>query len=206
MEQRVDGEWEVHKGPDLPTALLGHCVEHIHEGKILLTGGFDGKTATTTTYEFEWVDEYSGKWVKRPWSDLDMERYDHVCYSIDGTVYVTGGWHENFVKELSSQKYNVSTKKWEESNAKIINVPILRSSQIGEADGKMALIGGVSCQINKSSGNGKNCTKPRNVYELESNSQFGYEWKISENAISVPRSSHALIIVPTSIAFACKVD
>ena len=206
MEQRVDGEWEVHKGPDLPTALLGHCVEHINGGKILLTGGFDGREATTTTYEFEWIDEYSGKWSNRPWSDLDMKRYDHASYSLDGTVYVTGGWNENFVKELSSQKYNETTKKWDKSNLKIIDESILRSSKIGEADGKMALIGGVRCRIDKTLSNGKNCTKPRNVYELESNAESVYKWEISENAISMPRSSHALIIVPTSIDFACKVD
>ena len=107
---------------------------------------------------------------------------------------------------MSNQKYNETTKKWDHSNLKIIDVPILRSSKIGEADGKMALIGGVSCQLNKSLSNWKNCTKPRNVFELEFNSESVYEWKISENAISMPRSSHALIIVPTSIDFACKVD
>ena len=135
-----------------------------------------------------------------------MERYDHTCYSIEGTVHLTGGWQEDISRKLKSEQYNQTTMRWEESDLEINDTSILRSSKIGFSEGNLVLIGGVSCQVGKNLSNGKNCTKPADVYELDLDASSGHEWKKSQNQISQPRSSHTVVVVPTSIDFKCRVD
>ena len=207
LEEDANGKWTVHKGPNLPKPLFGHCVESITNGKVILVGGFDANGIsvgqTTSSYEFSWHNPqaFTGEWKTKPWSPLKMERYDHICYSIDGTVQVMGGWHENIPFKLKSEQYNETVMRWEDSDLEINDIHILRSGKIGFSEGKLALIGGVSCQVV----NGKNCTKPAEIYELEINPNSLQEWKKSNNSIGLPRSSHVVVVVPTSIDFQCRV-
>ena len=206
LEQNSAGGWKVHKGPDLPKPLFGHCIEHLHNGKILLTGGFDGGDQTTTSYEFEWLDDFSGNWETKVWSSLDMKRYDHSCYAVDGNVHLTGGWHEDFNRKLKDKQYDEALMKWKDSVSEINDAHVLRSAKVGVSEGKLALIGGVICHVHFDLPNGKNCSKPRSVYELEITSDSKHKWKTSKNNIALPRSSHAVVVVPTSIDYSCRVD
>ena len=207
LEEDDNGNWKVHRGPDLPMPLLGHCVESIQDGKILLVGGFSTNGQTTTSYEFIWdnSEAFTGKWVTKPWSQLKMERYDHVCYSIDGSVEVMGGWQENVSLKLKSEKYNETIMRWEASDLELNEIDIIRSPKVGFSEGKLALIGGVSCQVGSVYKHGKNCTKPTEVYELDLSQVSSQEWQKSGNLIGIPRSSHAVVVVPTSIDFNCRV-
>ena len=85
------------------------------------------------------------------------------------------------------------------------DIPIMRSAKVGFSEGKLALIGGVSCQVGDNYRNGKNCTKPADVYELDLSQTSSLEWLKSSNSIGVSRSSHAVVVVPTSIDFKCRV-
>ena len=207
LEEDDNGNWKVHRGPDLPKPLLGHCVESIQDGKILLVGGFSTNGQTTTSYEFIWdsSEAFTGKWVTKPWSPLKMERYDHICYSIEGTVHVMGGWQENINFKLKSEKYNETMMRWEASDLELNDIDIIRSPKVGFSEGKLALIGGVKCQVGSNYKHGKNCTKPTEVYELDLSQVSSQQWQKSVNFISIPRSSHAVVVVPTSIDFNCRV-
>ena len=207
LEEEANGKWKVHKGPDLPKPLFGHCVENIQDGKVVLVGGFDKKGQTTSSYEFTWdsSEAFTGKWATKPWSPLKMERYDHICYSIEGMVQVMGGWQENIALKLKSEQYNETVMRWEASDLELKDIPIIRSAKVGFSEGKLALIGGVICQVGDNYPNGKNCTKPADVYELDLSQTSSQEWLKSSNSIGVPRSSHAVVVVPTSIDFKCRV-
>ena len=95
--------------------------------------------------------------------------------------------------------------RWEASDLELNEVDIIRSPKLGFSDGKLALIGGVSCQVGSNYKNGKNCTKPTEVYELDLSQVSSQEWQKSGNLIGIPRSSHAVVVVPTSIDFNCRV-
>ena len=70
---------------------------------------------------------------------------------------------------------------------------------------KIRLIGGVKCQVGNNHKHGKTCTKPTEVYELDLSQVSSQEWQKSGNLIGIPRSSHAVVVVPTSIDFNCRV-
>ena len=207
LEEDDNGIWKVHRGPDLPKPLFGHCVESIQDGKIILVGGFSDNGQTTSSYEFIWdsSEAFTGKWVTKTWSSINMERYDHICYSINGMVQVMGGWQENIKLKLKSEQYNETVMKWEDSDLELNEIDIMRSAKVGFSDAKLALIGGVSCNVTDDFKHGKNCTKPFEVYELDLSQGSDPKWKKSDNLIGVPRSSHAVVVVPTSIDFKCRV-
>ena len=206
LAETSTGGWKSHKGPNLPKALFGHCIEHLQHGRLLLTGGFDGSDQTDTSEEFEWNDELSGKWFSKPWSAMTTKRYDHACYSVGGIVHVTGGWNEDITQKLITERYNPTRMNWEKADFDFNDRPILRSAIVGVSEGKLALIGGVSCEVGNDLRNGNRCTKHKEGYTLELNDSKQPEWKNTTHVIVVSRSSHTGVVVPTSIDFACKVE
>ena len=202
LEETPEGTWRVFKGPDLPKPLFGHCVAVLANGNVLLSGGFDGTDHSDITQEFEWIDSTTGKWSTKPWSPMEMKRYDHACYLNGNSVHVTGGWNADISEKLNTTRYDSISRKWNGTYAVDMDIElpdILRSAMVGVSEGNLALIGGVSCILQNDLRNGRNCTKHKEVYELHSTG-----WKKSTNEIETPRSSHAAIMVPSSIDFSCQ--
>ena len=200
LEEKMDGTWKVTNGPNLPKALFAHCAETLLGGNILLSGGFDGDDQSDITEEFTWHDDMTGKWSSKPWSPMKYKRYDHTCYSLDGAIYLTGGWKAEITSKLKTERYNSTLKKWENVTSGMDgDLPdILRSAAVGISEGKLVLLGGVSCQVRNDLPNGRKCTKDAEVYELQSSG-----WKKSTKKILTPRSSHVGVSVPTSIEYSC---
>ena len=212
LEETTNGNWKVSRGPDLPKPLFGHCLEILRNGNVILVGGFDGKDQEDVTEEFEWTDKDSGKWSTKEWSALNTKRYDHVCYSRQGTVEVIGGWNAEFTRKLSMERYSQSGRKWQTvdnddgSDKPDSQLPhILRSATIGVSNNKLALLGGVSCELEDANSFKKKCSKRQNVYELQiddaTNETF---WRNVEYEIGIPRSSHVTVNVPKSIDYSCS--
>ena len=204
LKEKKDGTWKVTKGPDLPKPLFGHCVEILQGGNVLLSGGFDGEDQSDITAEFHWKENpphLTGKWSIR--SPMKSHRYDHGCYSHKGTIHVTGGWKANITPKLKTERYNETTRKWEDAKMEMDNgLPdILRSFTVGISDGKLALIGGVRFEVRSDLPNGKKATKHSEVYELGS-----LGWEKSANHVQIPRSSHVGINVPASIDYSCEIS
>ena len=203
LEETSVGLWKVFKGPDLTTTLFGHCVAALPNGKVLLSGGFDGGDQSDITKEFQWHDEITGQWSTKPWSPMKTKRYDHACYMNGESVYLAGGWNADISKKLKAEQYNTTSRQWDEATAATMDTElpdILRSVTVGISEGKIALIGGVSCKVHSDLRKGRNCTKHKEVYELHS-----MGWKKSTKEIGVPRSSHAGAIVHSTIDFSCAV-
>ena len=174
LKETSDGIWKSQKGPDLPKPLFGHCVEMLRNGNVLLSGGFNGDNQEDITKEFEWINDLSGKWSTKDWSASKYKRYDHSCFAKQGMVEVFGGWNADVSKTLKPERYNQTSRKWEtleqEHNEIDTTLPyILRSATIGISGGKLALIGGVSCEIVNVSSGKKSCKKHKEVYELDTN-------------------------------------
>ena len=202
MEEKLDGTWKVTQGPYLPKHLFGHCAIVLPGGNILLSGGFDGIDQSDISQEFHWEDDVNGKWIKKPWSSMKTKRYDHLCILQNGVVHAIGGWKENIDPHMEIERYNTTLMTWEiASDTQRDELPdILRSSSLGYSEGKLALIGGVSCITGINVGNGKKCLKHQDVYEFES--QIG--WKKLNNTIQTPRSGHVGITIPVSMEGNCK--
>lgn len=206
LEETKDGKLIIYEGPNLPKPLFGHCLEVLRNGRVLLSGGFDGFDQSDISEEFEWVGKNHGKWSTKAWSSLKFKRYDHSCLSNDGNVEIIGGWNEDFNEKLKIESYNETARKWETLDNDVYSeLPyILRSSAIGVSEGKVALLGGVSCSIEDSVSGRKACSKQSEVYQLESNvAENRKEWKKTDKKIGTPRSSHLSINVPKSIDFSC---
>ena len=212
LEETSSGIWKTHRGPDLPKPLFGHCIEMLRNGNVLLSGGFNGDDQDDITEEFEWIDDLSGKWSTKDWSSAKHKRYDHSCFSKGGMVEVVGGWNADVSEKLKTERYNKTSRKWEElENENEYNemdsaLPyVLRSATIGVSEGNVALIGGVRCQLDDASSGKKTCEKHKEVYELDMNVSLNrMEWKKTSKKIGRARSSHASINVPKSIAFSCN--
>ena len=145
----------------------------------------------------------TGKWSTKQWSPMKSQRYDHSCYSHEGAIYITGGWKANISPKLTTERYNATLRKWEDVAFEIdTGLPdVLRTATVGISEGKLALIGGVSCQVRSDLPNGRKCTKHSEVYEHTSSG-----WNKSTNQIQMPRSSHVGITVPASIDYSCKMS
>ena len=207
LEETLEGKWKIYQGPDLPKPLFGHCLEILRNGRVLLSGGFDGSDQADISEEFEWFGNDYGKWSTKDWSLLNSKRYDHSCFAMDGRVEIIGGWSEDVGDKLKTERYNETARRWEKLDDGITSeLPyVLRSSSIGVSDGKVALLGGVSCSIDDPVSGKKTCSKHSEVYELESNvAENRMEWKKTDKEIGTPRSSHTIINVPKSIDFSCS--
>ena len=205
--------WKVTKGPDLPMPLFGHCTLKLSNGKIMLSGGFDGKDQVDISKEFEWKgDLNSGKWTSKPWSSMKTRRYDHSCFSSEKLMYAAGGWKANFDGKLKTETFNTTSRKWMEvdtnpSNGDIdAELPdILRSASVGVSENNIALIGGLSCEVLDVTSGNKTCTKHSHVYEFGFNqARTMLKWKKTDHQIRLPRSSHLTIVVPRSIHLSCQ--
>ena len=206
LEETKEGKWITYEGPNLPKPLFGHCLVVLKNGRILLSGGFDGSDQSDISEEFEWLGNNYGKWSTKAWSSLKSKRYDHSRLALGDMVEIIGGWNEDFREKLKIERYNETTRKWEVlDDAVNLELPyILRSSAIGVSEGKVALLGGVSCSIEDTISGKKSCAKHSEVYELNSNSAGSQiKWKKTNKKIGTPRSSHVSINVPKSIDFSC---
>ena len=210
LEEAPNGVWKVLKGPDLPKPLFGHCVELLRNGNVLLSGGFNGDRQEDITEEFEWINDLSGKWSTKVWSSSTYKKYDHSCFSKDGQVEAIGGWNADLIQKLKTERYNQTKRKWEvrgsEDNEIDTALPfILRSGTVGVSEGNVALLGGVSCEIDDVSSGKKTCKKHKEVYELGRNVLSNrMEWKKTSKEIGQARSSHTSINVPKSIDYSCS--
>ena len=127
-------------------------------------------------------------------------------------VKVVGGWNADVSQKLTTERYNQTSRRWEtigfdQGNNDIDTAlpHVLRSATIGVSDGNVALIGGVSCQIDDASSGKKICEKHKEVYELDMDVSLNrLVWKKTSNKIGKARSSHASINVPKSIDFSCN--
>ena len=202
LEEQSDETWKVSQGPNLPKPLFGHCVIALPGGNILLSGGFDGTAQSDIAQEFQLQVDGKGKWKKEPWSSLKMKRYDHSCFLQNGNVHAVGGWKADLRPNLKIESYNTNLMTWKIAPATQANeLPdILRSSSIGFSEGKLALIGGVSCITGNNVSNGRKCSKHSEVYEFEP--QIG--WKKFNNTIQIPRSSHVGVTIPVTVESTCN--
>ena len=207
------GRWKLTKGPDLPVPLFGHCVERLSNGKIMLSGGFDGKDQVDVSKEFEWEgDLNSGKWTSKPWSSMKTQRYDHSCFSSEKVMYVAGGWSANFNGKLKTERFNITPRRWIEVGSDPLSADvdaelpdILRSASVGVSQNNIALIGGLSCEVHDITSGNKTCTKHNEVYELGFNlERTSTKWRKTDHLIRLPRSSHLSIVVPRSIHLSCQ--
>ena len=202
LQENADGTWKVTPGPKLPTPLFGHCATTLPNGNVLIAGGFDGTDQIHTSSEFHWEDHRNGKWIDEPWTDLLFQRYDHSCFVHEGSAYALGGWKAFIDPLIKPEIYNTSFMKWETIPETWENgLPdILRSFTVGISEGKLALIGGVSCETGNHVSNKRKCGKHSEVYEFEPLQG----WKKSENAIMNARSSHVGVNIPITIETTCK--
>ena len=201
LQEKADGTWKVTQGPNLPNPLFGHCATILPNGNVLIAGGFDGTDQSHMSGEFHWENHVDGKWIKEPWTKMLIQRYDHSCYIHGGSAYALGGSKANIDPLIQPERYNTSFKKWETVPKTWENeLPdVLRSFSVGISEGKLALIGGVSCQTGHQVGNGRKCSKRSEVYEFEPLQG----WKLSENEILHARSSHVGINIPITIEKKC---
>ena len=202
LQENIDGTWKVEQGPDLPKPLFGHCTTTLPGGNVLLSGGFDGSDQSHLSKEFHWKDRLNGKWVNEPWTNMLIQRYDHSCFLHQGSAYTLGGWKANLDPVMKPERYNISLMKWEiMSEGYEGELPdILRSSSVGTSGGKIALIGGVSCETGSHVHHGRKCKKDSGVYEFEPLQG----WKKSGEEIETARSSHVGINIPITVENACK--
>ena len=207
------GRWKVTRGPDLPLPLFGHCVLKLSNGKIMLSGGFNGEDQVDIGKEFEWKgDLVSGKWTSKPWSGMKSKRYDHTCFSSEKVMYVAGGWRANYNGKLKTERFNVTSRRWNQVDVDPLSTDIdselpdiLRSASVGVSENKIALIGGLSCEVLDETSGNKKCTKDGYVYELGFNQErTALKWKKTDFQIGLPRSSHLTIVVPRSIHLSCQ--
>ena len=126
------------------------------------------------------------------------KRYDHICYLNDGAVHFSGGWHADIVQKLKTEKYNTTSRNWEEVNMNGELPDIFRSATVGVSESRLAFMGGVSCQAGSGITNGRTCAKTKDVYVLEPGSG---NWTKTSETIETPRSSHVGLIIPTTIDF-----
>ena len=202
LQENMDGTWKVTRGPDLPRPLFGHCATTLPNGNILLAGGFDGLDQSRTTAEFQWNGEHDGKWINELWTDMLDQRYDHSCFVYEGSAYALGGWKENIAQTMKPEKYNSSSMKWETISDDWKNgLPdILRSFSVGTSEGKLALLGGVSCETGRHIHNGRKCNKRSEIYEFEPLQG----WMKSDNKLMTSRSSHVSINIPVILESSCN--
>ena len=204
MQENIDGTWKVERGPDLPKPLFGHCAVTLPGGNVLLTGGFDGWDQSNLAKEFHWEDNLNGKWINEPGENTNMriKRYDHLCFYRQGSVYAVGGWKANLDPVMKTERYNISLMKWEilseDNDSELPDV--LRSSSVGISEGKLALVGGVSCETGSHVRNGRKCQKLPGVYEFEPLQG----WKKSGEEIETARSSHVGINIPITVEDSCN--
>ena len=212
LEETSTGIWKVHRAPDLPKPLFGHCIAMLRNGRVVLSGGFDGNDQSDISEEFEWLDNFSGKWSTKEWSALNANRYDHGCFSKGGRIELVGGWSADLSQKLATERYDQIARKWQKISSDTTNsnvdsaLPyILRSATLGVSEGNVALIGGVSCELESGSLAKTKCIKHKEVYELQLNVDLNVtQWKKTTNEIGLARSSHVSINVPKSIEFSCS--
>jgi hypothetical protein len=163
------------RGASMNTPRLWHAATLLADGRVLLTGGWNGTGATTRTEAF---DPASGS-ISRL-GPMVSARTDHTATSLmDGMVLIVGGC-DNPISLASAEVHNPTTGTF----SPVANMTIARQSHTATLlpDGRVLIVGGYAHRDSSP------------IAEIESfDASTGTFAPVGE--LSIPRSGHAMTLM-----------
>ena len=147
--------WKRSRGPDIPRALFGQCLERFSNRRIMLLIVFHIDSITDKSMYYEWNGDFSsGVWEAKSRTTLNTLRYEHACLSTGNAILVAGGWKSAYntiphMAVYNGMEYRPIALDFTLSNkTKDEELPAsLRSVSVGISQKNIAFLGIVSCTI-----------------------------------------------------------
>ncbi|MBK9504513.1 MAG: T9SS type A sorting domain-containing protein [Chitinophagales bacterium] len=130
------GTWTVLS--DMNESRNGHTTTYLADGKVLVTGGYDG---TQNLASAEIYDPATDTWT--PTGDMDSIRFSHTATLLDnGKVLIIGGWNGGFLDYKSTLLYDPASGTFTHG-------PDMKYGRSGHTatklnNGKILIVGGYS--------------------------------------------------------------
>ncbi|MBC8045492.1 MAG: T9SS type A sorting domain-containing protein, partial [Fimbriimonadaceae bacterium] len=132
--QETSGSWSF--AYDMYQQRNGHTATYMTNGKILVTGGWDGSANTKTAEEYDPIED--------AWTivgEMDSIRFQHTATALDnGKVIIAGGWDGGSLNYIGTQIYDPDLQIFSDG-------PDMHVSRSGHTatkldDGRVLFVGG----------------------------------------------------------------